>query len=159
VDHDELAGELEAMNGLIVGLVRPDGSPIATRGWALRVEDRGRRVRLVLGSTVLAEAGHDDASVIGTQIAVTGADIATLQSAQAKGAVLAVDAIDDEDRRRVEQYCESYFQAVEEVDSVPRHLMERIVPSAFVACTFELAECYDQTPGPDAGRAIEIVPG
>jgi hypothetical protein len=30
----------------------------------------------------------------------------------------------------------------------------RLVPVGFVACTIQIDEAYDQTPGPDAGRHL-----
>jgi hypothetical protein len=37
-------------------------------------------------------------------------------------------------------------------------MLERIVPDVLLACTFTIAEAYDQTPGPGAGRPIEAPP-
>ena len=40
------------------------------------------------------------------------------------------------------------------VDSMARYLMERLVPTEFVACEFDIVEVYDQTPGPNAGAPV-----
>jgi hypothetical protein len=33
-------------------------------------------------------------------------------------------------------------------------MLERMVPAEFVACTLDVEELYDQTPGPAAGQTL-----
>ena len=88
------------------------------------------------------------------RVAVTGADVLTLRSAQMKGTVTSLGPVSNADRATSAAYCEEFFSAVDAVDSVPRHLIERLVPVDLTAVEFDVDECFDQTPGPTAGSAL-----
>ena len=145
---------LESGCALVVGLVTAEGHPLAARGWGLRLADGGARARVLVNPVDLERLGHGRAQVPGTWIAVTGANVRTLSSAQLKGPVTAIDAVTDDDRDVCARYCEAYFDDVEVVDSIPRSLMERLVPDELVALRFDVVEAYDQTPGPGAGARL-----
>jgi hypothetical protein len=134
----------ESGSAHIVGLVREDGTPFATRGWGIRLAPDGSRATVLLG------AGE----VRGTFIAVTCTSVATLQGAQIKGPIESVRPANDADRAVLEQFCEEFFADVLAVDLISQAMMERLVPDELVACTFAIVEAYDQTPGPGAGRVL-----
>ena len=86
---------------------------------------------------------------------MNGADVLTLRSVQLKGPVVG----DRADRRAPtcpawSATVDGFFDAVAIVDAIPRFLMERLVPDEVMACTFEIVEAFDQTPGPGAGRPL-----
>jgi hypothetical protein len=87
-------------------------------------------------------------------LAVTVTDVRTLDSVQFKGPASAPEPATDEDLEAVERYCTAFFDAVREIDGIPRELMERLLPRAFATCVVEVEHTYDQTPGPKAGTPV-----
>jgi hypothetical protein len=106
----------------------------------------------------LVRVGHDPAA-LDVPIAVTGGDVATLQSKQIKGRAIAVEPPNDHDRGLIELHVEGFFGAVESVDGIPRELLRYLVADDFDMVTVEVAEMYDQTPGPTAGSLVAAVGG
>ena len=145
---------LESGCGLIIGLATPDGTPIACRGWGLTVHPGGTRVTVLADADDLAEIDARPGHIPATTIAVTGTAILTLRSAQVKGPLVEVVPVDDALAQRLATYCDAFFHDVAVVDAIPRFLMERLVPADVVACTVDVVELYDQTPGPGAGRPL-----
>jgi hypothetical protein len=144
---------------LIVALVTVDGEPSATRAWSLEpVSADPPVVRVALPAGELVRVGHDPAA-LDVPIAVTGGDVATLQSKQIKGRAIAVEPPNDHDRGLIELHVEGFFGAVESVDGIPRELLRYLVADDFDMVTVEVAEMYDQTPGPTAGSLVAAVGG
>ena len=148
----ETQAHLESGSALIIGTVGADGRPHATRGWGLDVVDAARGVVRVLLAADDADVG-DHVATTG-RIAITGSDVATLATIQAKGRVQVVEPATAADRRRAARYCDAMFGAIGEVDGTPRELLERLVPTGYLACVVELDEWFDQTPGPRAGAPM-----
>jgi hypothetical protein len=143
---------LEAGSALVVGTVDGNGTPHASRGWAVTVVDADAdRVRLLMdaddlqGAANLAETGA---------VAMTAADVRTLRSIQLKGRAHGRESASVRDRVSSDRFCELFFQAVHESDGVPYVFLERLRPRELVAWTIEVDELYDQTPGPRAGTVI-----
>ena len=148
----DLVAFLESGCALIVATAGDDGAPHASRGWGLDVLDATTgRIRLLLGADDPVVLAH---AAAGGGIAVTGADVVTLRSVQAKGRVLSVEPVTSDDRERSQRYCTAYHDAVAIVDDIPRHLMQRMVPVEMVRCDIEVEAVFDQTPGPGAGAEI-----
>ena len=148
----DLVAFLESGCALIVATAGADGAPHASRGWGLDVLDPATgRIRLLLGADDPVVLAH---AAAGGGIAVTGADVLTLRSAQAKGRVVAVEPVTADDRARSQRYCTAYHDAVAIVDDIPRHLMQRMVPVEMVRCDVQVEAVFDQTPGPGAGSEI-----
>jgi hypothetical protein len=145
---------LESGCGMLVGFITAAGTPFATRGWGMKVQDDGTRVRVLVGRDEVARLGYAPGGEISTMVAVTGCNVLTLRSAQLKGPIISIEPANDDDRERSTTYCDAFFDDVAVVDSVPRYLMERLVPATQLACTFEIVEAYDQTPGPNAGAPM-----
>jgi hypothetical protein len=144
---------LESGCALLIGTVDCAGLPHATRGWGLDILDASKgRVRIVLPGDDpitmdnLRSTGH---------LAVTGVDIASLRSIQAKGHVVSVGPANAADRRRALRYLDAFSDDIERVDATPRVLIERLVPSEYYACEAALDEWFDQTPGPSAGCRVD----
>jgi hypothetical protein len=147
----DLVEFLESGCSTIVGLVTVDGEPFATRAWGTHVLLDGR-LRVLVGAGAMAATGWGPGDRFA--IAVTGASVLTLRSVQAKGTAQGLEPATDEDRVRSRAFCEAFFADVQETDDVPRELMGRLVPADLLACTVEVAELYDQTPGPGAGARL-----
>jgi hypothetical protein len=152
---DDLRALLESGSSTIVGFLNAAGEPFATRAWGTKVlPGAPLRLRTLVGAGALATAGRGPHLDEPFPIGVTGADVRSLQSVQAKGAVVALEPADDDDLLCSARYCDDFFHAVWEVDAVGRDLMERLVPTDLLACTVEVREFYDQTPGPGAGARL-----
>jgi len=146
---------LQAGTATIVGLVDRDGEPFATRGWGAEVLDGDPpRMRLLVGAGAFGSAGYRAGEDVRFAIAVTGGDVLTLQSVQVKGTAVALEEPTDDDLRRSEAYCDSFFAAVEATDNTDPALMQRLLPADLWVCTIEIAEVFDQTPGPKAGSRL-----
>jgi hypothetical protein len=146
---------LEAGSSTIVGLVDSAGDPFATRGWGSVVIDGDPiRLRVLVGAGAFAAAGYHLGTDVRFAVAVTGAEVRTLVSVQVKGTAISLELPTEEDLRRSVAFCDDFFGAVEDTDNVPPALMQRLVPSDLWACTVEVAEAYDQTPGPGAGGRL-----
>lgn len=143
---------LEAGCALIIGTVEPGGKPRSGRGWGITLLDGdARRVRLLLDAEDDVTLANAEA---GGAIAVTVADVLTLRSVQLKGRVIGVEPASADDETTLERYCDKLFTDIADTDGTPREVSERLVPLGVVACTVEVDDAYDQTPGPAAGRAI-----
>src|SRR5687768_7406530 len=106
------------------------------------------RLRVLVGAGPFAAAGYRLGTDVRFAVAVTGAEVRTLVSVQVKGTAVSLEPVTDDDLRRSAAFCDDFFGAVEAADNVSRALMERLVPADLWACTVEIAEAYDQTPGP-----------
>ncbi len=140
-----------------MGTVGPDGAPYASRAWGLTlIATATSPVRLLLDAadaTTLANLEREGDH--GGRIAITGADVRTLRSFQLKGRVVAFEAVTEADHQKADRYCDDFFTDIEVTDGTPRVLTERLRPARYVACTVEVEEAFDQTPGPQAGSPVE----
>src|SRR5688572_24637388 len=137
---------------LIVGTVDPGGEPRATRAWAATVVDAGqRRVRIVMSG--------DDPVVVdslpGGIVAVTGAHVLTLESRQLKGRVQSVEPPTENDLTMMAEHSLVFMEAVHATDGNPISELQRLLPNDVVVIEVVVDELYDQSPGPDAGAAVE----
>jgi hypothetical protein len=130
----ELTAMLDAGAGLIVGTVDDRGEPRATRAWG---------------------AAADPASPGALRVAVTGADVRTLRSVQVKGRILATAAPTEAELRMVDEQTERFLVGIHETDGNPIELLRRMLPRRIVMIEVDVSGVYDQTPGPDAGVALE----
>jgi hypothetical protein len=153
---DDLRALLESGSSTIVGLLTAEGDPFATRGWGTKVSSgKPLRLRTLVAAGAFVSAGRWPFDGTRFAIAVTGADVLTLQSVQAKGTAVGLERPTAGDLERSARFCDEFFGAVEEVDGIARDLMDRLVPVDLLACTVEVDELYDQTPGPGAGARLE----
>jgi hypothetical protein len=144
---------LESGCALLIGTVDTCGMPHASRGWGFDVLDPAAgRVRILLAADEAVLLANLRAT---RRLAVTGTDVATLRSVQAKGHVISVERATAADRRRARRYYDAFSGDIELVDTTPRVLLDRLVPSDYEACVAVLDEWYDQTPGPAAGCRVD----
>jgi hypothetical protein len=134
--------------GLVVGLADADRRPYAQRGWGARVVDGRLRVVVSGDDRHLAELATP-----GAGIAVTGADVRTLRGLQAKGHVVALGPEAPADHAHMLRHCDEFFDAIVELDGIPRPLLERMRPVTYAVCEIDVEALFDQTPGPGAGRS------
>lgn len=156
---DDLIAFLESGCSTVVGVVTPSGEPFATRGWGIAVLDaEPATLRVLLGAGALASIGRRVGDVEPFALALTGADVRTLRSVQVKGTAHGLEAVTPADEARSRRYFDAFVEDIIVTDAIPRSLMERLVPADLVACTVEVAEIYDQTPGPGAGAVLASRP-
>ena len=136
---------------LTVATVDADGQPYATRGWSL-LPVSSERARLLI------DANDASRFAPGVAVAMTAAEVRTFRAVQLKGRCRGVDGATDADRAAVTAATDRFATAVRETDGTPRHLFDRLVPAAFVACLVDVDEAYDQTPGPGAGAPVAASP-
>lgn len=150
----ETAAFLESGCVLIVGTVGPGNEPHASRGWGITVLGGApTKLRLLLDAYDTIAIEHVAA---GGLIAVTGGCVRTLRSTQVKGRASNLEPVTPADEARADRYVEEMTTVINEVDGTPRSAIERLRPSAYVACTVIVDEFYDQTPGPGAGAPIDV---
>jgi hypothetical protein len=155
VVDQQLEAAIAAGNGLIVGWVGPDGEPRATRAWSAVVTDHAtRRVRVVVGADDPSIEEHLNGGVL----ALTGADILTLQATQMKGPVVAVEEPSESDIVTMAAHSTAFFDMVMASDGSPIELLQRLLPARVVAVEFLVEELYDQSPGPGAGQRLGAEP-
>ena len=140
---------------LIVGTVLPGGKPYATRAWGVVLLPAAGgaappTVRVVLDAAAVEVPGLGS----GASLAMTAADVRTLRSLQLKGRTVGLEPPTPDDLRTASTYFESFAPAVAETDGTPRHLLERLLPEAYVVAVVTVEEVFDQTPGPGAGAAV-----
>ena len=71
---------------------------------------------------------------------------------------VALEPVTELDLERSAAYCEAFFTDITETDGVPRELLVRLLPPAFIACVVRTVECFNQTPGPGAGAPLSAGP-
>ena len=87
-------------------------------------------------------------------MAITGADVCTLLSAQLKGTVALVEPPTEADLERAHHHMHRLAELIEETDGTDRGLVLRMFPARLLAIEVEVHEQYDQSPGPEAGAAL-----
>jgi Pyridoxamine 5'-phosphate oxidase len=152
----ETAALLESGCSISVATVRPDGTPYASRGWAVTVLPDGARVRLLVDADDLTTFAN---LAGGGAIAVTCVAVTTLRAVQLKGEADApVRTSAPADLARAARHCERFFAEASRIEGTPVVLMERLRPSVFAGCTVIVTEVYEQTPGPTAGAPLRTAP-
>jgi hypothetical protein len=147
-----IGGDLEALVrpgvGLVVGTVSADGEPRAHRAWAATVVDPDEgRLRFVMSADDPDVAAHLDTGAV----SLTGADVVTYHSVQAKGRPVLVEAPTADDLAAADEAVEAFFDAIHRTDGNPLELLRRMLPQQMLAVEMVVEETFDQTPGPNAG--------
>jgi hypothetical protein len=143
---------LEAGSALIIGTVTPDGVPHACRGWGLEVDTaQPGRVRILIDSEATQALANLEQ---GRPVAVTAADVRTLRSVQLKGASAGIQAAGPDDLERMARYTAAFYDDIVATDGTPLTVLRRLTPDEVVAVQIDVTDQFDQTPGPDAGRAV-----
>jgi hypothetical protein len=151
----DLIAFLESGCSTIVGVVTASGAPFATRGWGTTVLAGAQpRLRLLVGAGAFASLGRRAGDRGNFAIAITGADVRSLRSFQVKGLARDLETADAGDLDRSQGFCDAFFGDVAAVDGISSVLMQRLVPADLLACTVDVTEVFDQTPGPGAGASV-----
>lgn len=146
-------GILTGGSGLLVGCVTDDGEPLAVRAWSAAVTGPGR-IRVAMS----ADDPRVVACVRDRSVAVTAADVRTLDSVQVKGTVVAVGPPSTADLDLADLQSLAFFTAIHETDGDPVERLRKLLPARILMLDIEVGEVYDQTPGPRAGAPIGAAP-
>ncbi len=141
-------------SGVMAGVVtRDDGlRPAFARAWAPRVSEDGRTLSLCIpapeGSLMRSNLEGNGA------IAVGFSPPTIARAVQIKGVATGVREPTPAELEHVEQHLER-FQAECDRIGAPREVSGRMLDrTGLVTVTFPIAEVFDQTPGPTAGRRL-----
>lgn len=134
--------------GLLIGTADAGGLPRAGRAWGVRMDDD--LLRVVIGA--------DDPGLVANLeqgcVAVTGADVRRLRSAQLKGRVVAVVEPDEADLAASDEQTAAFLTAIFDTDGTEYELTSRMLPRRMLTVLVAVDEGFDQTPGPAAGAPI-----
>lgn len=153
LDANEVSALLNTGCGLLVGTIGGDGLPRVCRAWGLRVEDAGSSLVRVLvedGDPLTMRNIRDNG-----RIAVTATSVHNHRSIQLKGRVVSTEAPTAEDEALREHFTDLYLTGISDEHGYPPQELAGWARRHVVACVVELAESFDQTPGPSAGAVID----
>ena len=143
-----LTGPVSAMLGTSDALAVPDVTRVAG---VVAVDDHHLRV-LIAAAAGTARAN----AVVGARAAVIATDITTYRSLQWKGRVVAAGGERTPgDLAVLHRHVDTFVGASHRVGIAPE-LADRFFPLEVVPIVVAVDELYDQTPGPGAGRRIEV---
>ena len=134
--------------GLLIGTSDEHGVPRAGRAWGIRMDDKLLRAVISADDPTLVANLHE------RHVAVTGADVRRLRSAQLKGRVVAVEEPDESDLATADEHTAGFLTAILETDGTEYELTSRLLPRRMLTVVVAVDEGYDQTPGPRAGERI-----
>jgi hypothetical protein len=145
-------GELACQGVAVIVATRdPSLVPAVARGWGPRLHDGGARLELCVdapeGSAMLENLRA------GSPMAVTLSRPTSYLTVQLKGAVASFGAPDAEALRVAGEHIEAFVAETTAV-GVPEAIVRLLADAEVVAVAIDVAERYDQTPGPGAGRPL-----
>jgi hypothetical protein len=143
----ELATFLEGPSAQNVAIADVDGEVTVGRAWGLRV-DQGRFVRAIVGADAATVANLQTAS----RIALMVIDLVTYGSMQLKGTVSAVEAPTAADQVVHDVYVQEFRAALDAAGRTTP--LDGALPASVVVVTIHVDSVFNQTPGPNAGRAL-----
>jgi hypothetical protein len=142
-----------ARQGVAVIVATRDGElrPQLSRAWGPSLSEDGARL------TVCVEAAPDSPMArnleSGSPVAATLARLTSHTSVQLKGPAVEVAAPTQDRLDAVHEHI-GKFIAETAVVGVPETLARALVGTDLMTVTIEVAERFDETPGPDTGRAL-----
>ncbi len=140
-----------------LGSCSRDGQPAVARGLAAEVLPDGR-MRVLLDR----QAGIEVLQAIGQtgQVALVMGRPSTYRTLHLKGQDGTVAQAGPGSRPLLHERCESFVREIERFgfnrESVSKFWYE-VADENLVAVTFSISGAWDQTPGPGAGRAVELL--
>ena len=136
---------------MIIGTVDSAGQPWAGRAWSVRYEGKGVMRVAIDGQ----DPAVGDCLADGAYVAVTAADVETLDSIQLKGRSIGVEPAKRADLAGVGRNVERLLGAIEDTDGLSRKIVSRFVPGEYAICRVRCSAVFDQSPGPSAGAALQ----
>ena len=129
-----------------------DLRPEFARGWGPEVSSDGRSLRLCLvapvGSRMRSNLEQNGAVAVGFSPPTIA------RAVQVKGLVSAVGEPETADLERVERHVRSFVLEATQIGAQEEFAQRMFVRPGLVSVQFAIAEVFDQTPGPTAGRRL-----
>lgn len=150
----DFVDQIAAGMSLLVGSVGDDGAPHAGRAWGCRSVGADGRLRILLDARDTRSLANLTA---GRPVAFTVTEVDGFAGCQMKGTVTLVEPPTADDVAAAAAWCANFLQAIEDVDGYSGLQWERWAVTEYVAAEIEIEAIYDQAPGPQAGRQIEVV--
>jgi hypothetical protein len=151
----ELAAFMQLGVSITVGSCGADNRPSVVRGSGCRVADDGATVRVFVS---LAQAAPLLAHVRATgRVAAVFSKPSNHRTLQLKGRNTTVEPLAAGDAAVIERYRDAFVAELRQQGYAPA-LARALHTAAFAdmaALRFTPVEAYSQTPGPDAGRALQ----
>lgn len=139
------------LSSVVVAAATNDGRPFATLGWGPRVNDAGDRLTVFVeerrATDVLRSIRENG------RIAVTYGDPISYRSVQVKGRDCAVVPMAYGDEEAITQHRNTVASNFA-LTGDPLTGLRNMWMNDFIRLEFTIAEAYDQTPGPNAGRPL-----
>ena len=136
---------------VIVGTRDAELRPAVTRGWGPVLSDDGARLRLCVDAP---EGSPTRANLLGgSPAAVTMSRPTTYSTVQLKGPVAWLGEPEPEALRAATAHIDAFVAEVGAL-GVPEPVIRTTVRAGFLAIAVDVAERYDGTPGPGAGRVL-----
>jgi hypothetical protein len=134
-----------------VGTRSNDLLPETTRGWGGRALEGGQEVELFVDR----DAGKTTVENLRSNrlIAVTFASPVTYRALQLKGWCVEIGEAAPDDKAWIERHRTAFSEALR-ARGQPLHVSRNLWSTDVVRVRFLVNECFDQTPGPGAGRKL-----
>jgi hypothetical protein len=151
----EVAQFLEAPLSTLASGCSREGIPSCSRVLGIRCESDGTHVTLWLHEETSRDLMADLAAT--GVLAVVRVHPLDNRSIQLKGRAVSVKPVDESEKPQVAAKVSEFVDACEQM-GIRRAITERIAYWPAVAVTLEVAQLFDQTPGPGAGGHVGGVP-
>jgi hypothetical protein len=150
-DGPDIAQLVRQGVAVIVGTSDAACVPAVTRGWGPRLSEDGRRLELCVD----APAGSATRTNLeaGSPMAVTLSRPTSYLTVQLKGPVASFGEPDTEALALADAHIEAFVAETSAV-GVPEAIVRGLAADELVAVAVDVAQRYDQTPGPGAGREL-----
>jgi hypothetical protein len=149
--NQDLRSLIEAGPAIAVGTRDASLVPHAVRGWGARVAEDLRTLEVFVDRPAASDTMADVQD--NARIAVTFVDVMTLRSAQLKGRCVEVCEPGPDDWAWVDKHRAAFVEAVGNI-LFPAKAARNLWSMQVVKLRFVVEEIYDQTPGPNAGKAL-----
>jgi hypothetical protein len=148
---DELKAFVESGVAVLVGTGDARGRPRIDYGWGPRVRPDGVTVDVFLD---VERAGCALANLReNKKIALTVADPVSYRSVQFKGTFRGTRAANEDDRAWVQRHREDFVGVTSLVGDSPATIRNMFLDEV-LRLEFVVESAFDQTPGPEAGKAL-----
>ena len=151
VIDDELKDFLESGVAVVVATADAQGRPHVSMGWGPRIHDDRTGVTVFLDAARAAPMLRNLQAT--GRIAMTVGAPVSYRSVQLKGRSTAVKEPDEADRAWVQRHREAFTTSTMLIGDPPQAIRNLWMPEV-VRVDFEADAAFDQTPGPEAGRAL-----
>jgi hypothetical protein len=147
---DELAQFVKGPVSAMLGTVDATNVPDATRVSGIAAVG-DERFRLLISSDATTACAN---ALVGARVSVLVTDITTYRSVQWKGQVVeACSPRSTGDLALLDHHVETFRDSAHIV-GIEYGMSDRFFPVEVVALVVQVDDCYDQTPGPGAGRSM-----